>query len=242
MRIEIFALAVAACTLSMATGAAAVGPVQGLDPPPGAIVFSPSGTPDVQAAVDSYPAGTSFWFEPGVYRGQSTQPRKNDRFLGAYGAVLNGAVGLSGFSRSGVLYVAADAPVDPGAYNTGYCEKSRPRCDHPQDLYFDAKPLRAVGRLKDVVPGAFFFDYGARTITFADDPAGHLVELSYRPFAFGGSASGVTVQNLVVENYAATNQQGAVGNHGEGRNWTIRDNELRWNHGIGAVTGRAAGW
>ncbi len=76
-----------------------------------------------------------------------------------------------------------------------------------------------------VKPGTFFYDYGHDAVYFADDPAGHTVELSYRPFAFGGPADGVAIQNLTVENYACADQQArsaTMARARAGRCWTAR--------------------
>src|SRR5262249_54212047 len=157
-------------------------------------------------------------------------PKESDAFVGDDGAILNGSNVLTEFDRAGSLYVARNQPIDPNTQVHGECRRGYPRCDHPQDLYFDGKPLRAVDKRSKVKPGAFFYDYDHDTVYFADDPAGHTVELSYRPFAFGGNAKYVTVQNLIVENYACADQQGAIGDHADGKSWEILDNEVRWNH------------
>jgi parallel beta-helix repeat protein len=188
---------------------------------------------DIQAAVDSHPSSTIFMLAAGLYRLQSVTPKDADAFIGADGAILNGSKLLTGFDTEGELFVARDQPIDPNTQVHGVCRKGYPRCDHPQDLYFDGKPLRAVNRLSKVTPGTFFYDYAAKAVYFADDPSGHAVELSYRPFAFGGAADSVKVQNIVVENYASADQQGAIGDHSQGTGWEVFDNEVRWNHGLG---------
>jgi parallel beta-helix repeat protein len=54
--------------------------------------------------------------------------------------------------------------------------------------------------------------------------------------AFRSGASDVIVQGLVIENYANPAQSGAVGGGG-GSNWSIIDNEIRYNWGGGVVLG-----
>jgi hypothetical protein len=218
--------------------ALAAGPRADVAVPAGAVELMPGD--DIQAAVDAGPPGSTFHLNAGLYRLQTVRPKSGDVFIGAPGAVLNGARVLTDFSRSGANYVATGLAIDPETQVHGVCRKGWPRCDHPQDLYFDGRPLRAVDRLAKVKPGAWFYDYEAKAVYFADDPAGHLVELSHRPFAFGGEAKKVTVRNLVIENYACVDQQAAVGNNGEGAGWRILDNEIRWNHGIGAASGRGS--
>lgn len=190
---------------------------------------------DIQAAVDSHPGATTFQLTAGVYRLQSVLPKGADSFIGDDGAILNGAEPLDSFDRQGGLYVARHQPIDPNTQVHGECTRKYPRCDHPQDLYFDGKPLRAVDKRSKVGPGKFFYDYAHEQVFFADDPAGHVVELSVRPFAIGGAARDVRIENLIVENYACADQQGALGDHGQGRGWSFKSNEVRWNHGVGIV-------
>ena len=224
---------IAICLTLLAGHAHAAGPLRHVVPPPDAVTLSPGD--DIQAAVDAHPGSTIFRLSAGLYRIQSVRPKEADVFIGDAGAILNGAKLLTTFDRDGALYVARNQPIDPNTQVQGVCRKGYPRCGHPQDLYFDGKPLRAVAKKAKVKTGRFFYDYDHDAVYFADDPSGHAVELSYRPFAFGGPAHSVTVQNLVVENYACADQQGAIGDHAEGKGWEILDNEARWNHGVGIV-------
>jgi parallel beta-helix repeat protein len=56
--------------------------------PAGAIVIQPGA--NIQAIVDSKPAGSTFYLTAGVYRSQTIQPRNGDKFIGQAGAVLTG--------------------------------------------------------------------------------------------------------------------------------------------------------
>ncbi len=203
--------------------------------PAQAVTVTLSPGDDIQAAVDGHPAGTTFTLGVGVYRIQSVTPKSDDVFTGADGAILDGANLLETFDRDGALYVARNQPIDPNTMVHGVCRRGFPRCGYPQDLYFDGRPLRAVAKKAKVKPGTFFYDYGNDAVYFADDPSGHTVELGYRPFAFGGKAKSVTVQNLRIENYACADQQGAIGDQGQGKEWEITGNEVLWNHGVGVV-------
>jgi parallel beta-helix repeat protein len=52
--------------------------------------------------------------------------------------------------------------------------------------------------------------------------------------AFSGSASDVTIQNLVIRNYAAPPQDAPINNRtAKGQNWTISHNEIAYNDGAG---------
>ena len=227
---------IAICLVLFAGQAHAAGPVHPTAWPRAAVTLNPGD--DIQAAVDAHPGSTVFHLTAGVYRIQSVTPKSADAFIGDDGAELNGANVLTEFDTDGALYVARNQPIDPNTQVHGECRKGYPRCSYPQDLYFDGKPLRAVAKKAKVKPGTFFYDYDHNAVYFADDPSGHTVELSYRPFAFGGQANSVTVQNLIVENYACADQQGAIGDHAEGKSWEITDNEVRWNHGVGIAIPR----
>lgn len=218
------------------------GPVGNVPIPAGAVVLVPGIA--VQAVVDARPPGTTFLFAPGLYRLQQIVPKDGDRFIGSPGATLNGARPLTGAMRSHELYVFEHQSPDPNTVQRGRCRAEFPRCDRPQALFVSDVPLRAVARLADVRPGAWFFDYDAQRIYLADDPAGHSVEVTYRPFAFGGDARDVRIENLVVEKYASGNQQGAINNEGAGIGWTIINNIIRQNYGYGITLGtggRASG-
>lgn len=226
---------IALCLTLFAGPAVAAGPIHRA-PPPNAVTLNPGD--DIQAAVDAHGQDIVFHLTAGIYRIQSITPKSGDAFIGDDGAELNGANVLTQFDTEGALYVARNQPVDPNTQIHGECRKGYPRCSYPQDLYFDGKPLRAVAKKSKVGPGKFFYDYDNSAVYFTDNPSGHTVELSYRPFAFDGKANSVTVQNLIVENYACADQQGAIGNHAEGKGWEILDNEVRWNHGVGIAIPR----
>jgi hypothetical protein len=224
---------IAICLVLLTGHAYAAGPVHRAAPPPDSVTLNPGD--DIQAAIDAHGIATTFHLSAGLYRIQSVIPKDDDTFIGDDGAILNGADVLSQFDRDGALYVARNQPIDPNTQIHGECRKGYPRCGYPQDLYFDGKPLRAVAKKTKVKPGTFFYDYDGNAVYFADDPSGHTVELSYRPFAFGGPGLNVVIQNVVVENYACADQQGAIGNHAEGKEWRIDNDEVRWNHGVGVA-------
>jgi hypothetical protein len=60
---------------------------------------------DVQGLVDGNPAGTTFHFKAGLYRGVSVIPKDKDTFVGDPGAILNGSQVLR-FERRGQYWVA----------------------------------------------------------------------------------------------------------------------------------------
>lgn len=201
--------------------------------PADAIVLYP--LDDLQAIIDQYPAGTTFYLSPGVYRLQTLTPREGDTILGAGAAtILSGAALLTSFTREGAYWVASGQTQQ--GETRGECADGYPRCIHPEDLYFDNVPQRHVSTLAEVAPGAWYFDYAADKVYFADDPTGRTVEISVLPRAVDGLANNVTLRSFVIEKYAVPAQRGAVAaNPTVG--WVIDDMTLRLNHGSGIHLG-----
>ena len=85
--------------------------------PAGAIILNPGD--NVSAIVSAAPAGATFYFQPGVYRGVSLAPKNGQTFIGAAGAILNGSAVLTNWTQSGNLWVIGgqtqQGPVNPSA-------------------------------------------------------------------------------------------------------------------------------
>ncbi len=186
---------------------------------------------DVQATVNANPENTTFVFQPGTYRFLSIQPKNGDSFVGLQSPLLSGARILADFKQVGNLWVAG-GQTQQGQQN-GYCDPQHPMCTYPEDLYFDNIPLLHVSSLDAVGPGSWYFDYPNHNIYFADNPTGHLVETSVTRSAFSGPVSNVTITGFTIEKYAVPAQFGAIGDQYPGPNWTVTNNEIRWNHGAG---------
>ncbi|MCC8936851.1 right-handed parallel beta-helix repeat-containing protein [Bradyrhizobium sp. Arg68] len=198
--------------------------------PTGAIILHPGD--DISAIVNAAPAGATFYFEAGVYRGVSLAPKDGQTFIGAQGAILNGSAVLSSWTQSGNLW-SIGGQTQQGRVNTGaefVAGTQRP--GNPETVFLDNTPLKPVDALSKVVPGTFYFDYAADKIYIADNPAGHTLEAGKQTDAFHGTATNVTVQNLVIEKYDPQIQDGAI--NGD-RGWIIRDNEIRLNYAVGAT-------
>jgi parallel beta-helix repeat protein len=204
---------------------------------------------DIQAAVDANPPGTVFHLAAGVYRMQSVVPKDGDTFIGALDAagdrasVMSGAQQLTEFIRDEFgNYVAVTTQTQSGE-PIGYCAAGFPRCNLPEDLFYDNEPYRhvSVGGAA-LQPGQYFFDYPNGRIYFrplkeSDDPAQHVVEYARVPLAIQGKALNVTVTNVVVEKYASPDQYGAIGGQFPGEGWVLENNETRMNHGTGMRVG-----
>ncbi len=198
---------------------------------------------DLAALVAVNPPGTTFVLAAGVHRGHAIDPQDGQMFLGEPGSVLSGAIVVASFvERDGIWF--AEGQDAEGRFH-GECNADRPRCGYPEDLFVDDRSLEHVGSVAAVGPGQWFFDHDRDTVYLGDDPTDRIVELSVLPYAFRGDVDGVTIQGMVIEKYAVPAQQGAVDSRRDsndlvgGSDWSIIDNTVRWNHGVGiaATTG-----
>ncbi|WP_270933767.1 right-handed parallel beta-helix repeat-containing protein [Falsiroseomonas oryzae] len=203
--------------------------------PAGAVVVKVGA--DIQALVNANPAGTVFWIEAGEHRLQSITPKDGQHFIGADGAILNGSRELTGFSVSGNTWFVDGQTQEGARRGTGEATSGFSRAGYPDAVFLDDKPLLHVGSVQEVRPGTYFFDYAADRIYIGDNPAGHQVEAAVRDAAFKGSATGVTIENLVIEKYATPAQFAAIGGSSKPVDWLIKDNEVRLNYGVGIQAG-----
>jgi hypothetical protein len=197
------------------------------------VVLNPGDS--LQNAVNSNPAGTTFILNAGVYRMQEVTPKSNDWFTGA-AAELNGSTVVAGWTASGSYWTTSGYALTNSTYQgerPGFrCNDPSTGCDYPQDLFLDSTPL--VHKLSlPISSGQWYADYGSGTIYIADNPAGHVIELSEsaNAFAAGPNVNNVTITNLVIDKYAVALQDGAIAPQGSG--WVIMNNQLKYNHGAG---------
>jgi len=191
---------------------------------------------NIQSAVNANPTGTAFILTPGVYRMQSIMPKAGDSFTGQAGADLNGSQVLNKWTKSGNYWTSSGAPALNNPYGppSQYCADPATGCVYPQDLYLNNKPL--VHELSlPISTGQWYFDYTNDVVYIADNPTGQSVELGVAPQAFFGRFDNVTVQNLIIEKYAAPIGSGAI--FPAGAHWTIKSNEVRLNHSAGIKAG-----
>jgi parallel beta-helix repeat protein len=190
----------------------------------------------IQAKVNSYAAGTTFYLKPGVHRMQMVTPKSGNTFVGEAGAILNGARLLTTFTKSGSYWVATgqtqQSPLHPMAVT--HCLPEFPGCPYAEQLFINDKLLQHVKSLSAVGPGKWYFDYGADKIYFLDDPRGKRVETSVSRYAFKGkTATGVTISGLIIEKYATPPPEGTID---AGGGWVVKNSEIRWNQGKGIRT------
>jgi parallel beta-helix repeat protein len=185
------------------------------------------------AIVNAAPEGTAFQLRSGVYRLQQFSPKTGQSFTGEAGTVLSGAQLLTEWSQEGAYWVHAGPKQEGEVRLASSCQPQYPACAYPEDLFIDDTLLQRVTSLDQVTADRWYFDSTAGKVYMAEVPTGRRVELSVLPWAIFSDASNVTIQNLTIEKYAAPAQRGAVGYTGPGPGWTVSNNEVRWNHGIG---------
>lgn len=213
---------------------------------------------DLQRAIDTHPAGTTFCLEAGVHRLAHALPKDGQRFIGrGQDTILSGARALA----------SADARRDGAGrwYWAGQTQRSAPHGvligsgfpgarpnegdRYNEELFVTAsgdprdppKRYQRVLGLTELGPGRWYFDDDADRIYMTDDPARlGLIETSVASTAISAPArlerADVVIQNLVVEKYASAAQQAAVGGQGA-IDWDLRSVTVRYNHGAGAELG-----
>ncbi len=207
-------------------------------PPQRQVIIHPGD--DVAAIVDHNPAGTEFDIQAGVYRLQSIIPKQGDSFIGEPGAILNGSQLVTGFSQSGRFWAAPVQVSEPSSYR-GECVDAHPLCTFPTDLFLDNQPLARVDSQDTLAPGKWYLDRDEQKAYLADNPAGHTVEISEKPFAIRSDAPHVHVDGLTIEKYASAAGDGALdGRSSSGRmgeDWVVKNNVITLNHGAGIRLG-----
>ena len=187
---------------------------------------------DIMKIVSRYSENTVFTLSPGDYRRQYIEPRDGQKFIGDDGAILSGAMVMTGWRREGAFWVGEDMPSPLPL--SGYCKDDGDVCKHREDLFVGGVLFQRVLDQSRLKPGRWFYAKGVAYL--AEDPAGREVELSVTPRAFGGRAKNVVLENLVVEKYASPAQGGAIDLH-QTSGWKLRNMSVRWNHGMGLYIG-----
>jgi parallel beta-helix repeat protein len=186
---------------------------------------------DPQAALERGGEGDSFCFAAGTYRlAAPLRPKARQRLVAERGAVLDGSRVVGGWRRdAGAWGASGYLPADPRVH--GECVERYDGCGYAEAVFYDDHQLWRVTSRDKLAGGRFYEDYQAGTIWIADDPDGHTVEVARTEAAVTGKVDGVLLEGFVVQKFANTAQEGAV--QTLGRDWRIRRNDIRWNHGRG---------
>ncbi len=190
---------------------------------------------NVQAAVDASPAGTTFRFASGTYRGLHFEPKQDDQFIGdpGGGTVLSGAIVLNGWAASGRYWTHTNLPAPlRGKVVAG----SNPLASNLNDLFVDNVLYHRVADVSQVAAGTWYFDPKTNAAVVATNPVGHIVEYSINQSLISANdkATGVLIRDLTVEKYATDAQTAPV--HGIHR-WRVINLTSTQNHGVGLNIG-----
>lgn len=195
---------------------------------PGGAVNITAGT-DIASVIAAHSPGTDYYLRSGTHRSQSFQPKTGDTFVFESGAILNGSELLSSWVASGANWyanvVGFSSPIDGGE-----CIGGGGLCTYGGDIFYDDVAFRRVGSLGALVSGRYYHDTAAGRVYIHDDPSGHVVERSNQPIGIFGSATGVTIDNPIVQKYANPAQHGAIE---MGVDWAVNACTAELNHGIG---------
>ncbi|SEP49562.1 Right handed beta helix region [Rhodospirillales bacterium URHD0017] len=196
---------------------------------------------DLAKQVSLSPPGTRFVFSPGKHYAGDISPKRGQSFIGQPGAILSGAIRLGEFARDGRAWrVKGPRPLDPSG---GECERADRSCFFGEVLFVDGRPLRRVLKLGDLNNEAWLQNRENGDVVVGFDPAGRLIEMSYRRSAFSGPAQDVTIQGFIIEQYASIAQQGAIHALWEptqaelSSGWQVLGNDIRFNSGAGVRFG-----
>lgn len=198
--------------------------------PPGCTGVPVTTADNVQQLLDQNPTGTTFCLAAGRYR-LTTQlnPQQGQRLVGALGAILDGSKTITSWTPSGSNFVGARVTTAPANTN-GTCRVAG--CTYVNDVFLDGAPLVRVTSLAALAPGKFYEDFTTNQVYLRDNPTGHTIDQAYASRLVGGTATGVTVTNLVAEKAANPAQTAAV-QAADAGGWTLSYNEVRYNHGMG---------
>ncbi|HVM15648.1 MAG TPA: right-handed parallel beta-helix repeat-containing protein [Egibacteraceae bacterium] len=204
-------------------------------------VQAPAGS-DLHALIAQHPERTTFCIGAGVHRLTTPlRPKTGQRFIGAPGAVLSGAK-VATAAQNGAHWVISHKTLSTWAH--GECQPGYSGCRHPDQVFIGGQRLWQVTSLSELAPGRFYFDYPADRIYLVDNPTGKQLEVSLAHGAFRGNhagsvqpvSDGVHIENLIIERFANYAQEGAVDSF-QAKNWTVLNNEIRLNHGVGLKIG-----
>jgi endo-1,4-beta-xylanase len=198
---------------------------------------------EIQTVVAAHPAGTTYCFDPGIYRvTQTVAPKEGDKLIGSPGAILNGSRLATNWTRKGNLWIATgQTQRSPGLWKASWPALANPTAQNNEDLFIDDRQLKPVLSAAEVVPGKFYFDYGAATIYIADNPAGHhsVIQDNEVRYVHGTGirfGDGAKVLNN------RTHHNGMYGMQGAGEGALVEENEIAFNNTAGYCTIHGGCW
>ncbi len=180
----------------------------------------------LQSLVDAAAPGAVVTVPACMYR-ETVTINKPLTLDGQPGAEIRGSdVWSSGWKKRGRYWTRGTVPAF--AQGNWPCEsRSNGRCRWPEQVFFDGRPLEQVA--SNPQSGQFAID-SSRRVIMADDPRGHMIEVTTREYWITGQSDNVTIQGFTMKHAAPPAQHGALSNDGYD-NWTIQNNTLSDAHG-----------
>lgn len=180
----------------------------------------------LQVLIDAAAPGAVVKVPPCIYR-ETVEIHKPITLDGQGRAEIRGSDDWSsGWTRSGSYWVRGTLP----SFSQGNWQclpSSNGRCNWREQVFVDGKPLVQVAA--NPRSGEFAVD-SQRRVILADDPTGHLVEVTTREHWVVGAAPNVTIQGFIMKHAASRAQDGALRNSSFA-NWTVQNNVLSDAHG-----------
>ena len=176
-------------------------------------------------AVQYAPAGATIVVRGGTYHDTAVFPYGKRLTVQNYpgeAVWLDGSQPVTGWSQvsPGVWRVAnwnfLPDTTDPTASYTDpswrMVTAADPMAAHPDMVFYDGVQLRQVASASAVVPGTFFVDRVAHTLSIGSDPTAHLVEAATRTEAiYVNRGAGSVIRGIGIRRYATPlNRYGAV--------------------------------
>ncbi len=179
----------------------------------------------IQSMVDEAPAGGTVSVPPGIYREEVTIS-KPISLVAEPGAEIRGSdVWTDWIPARGRWMSQRSVPVFPPV-GSDRCDGGR--CAWPEQVFLDGQPLIQVP--SNPASGQFAVD-GGRHVIIADNPLGHLVEVTIRTRWITGQADNVTIQGFTMRHAASGALDGGLSVGANSNGWTIQDNVLLHAHG-----------
>lgn len=131
---------------------------------------------------------------------------------------FDGSMPVTNWTKQGSTWVATgwtaqfdhSASFTTGSNAGGFVLAAHPMAAWPDQTFIDGAKLRQVASAAQVVPGTFFVDYAAHTLTIGSDPTGHQVSASSLSTALTVSAPGMTFRGVGVRRYANSLPKGGA--------------------------------
>jgi parallel beta-helix repeat protein len=178
----------------------------------------------LQAQLDAAPEGSTLQAPPCVYR-ETVTIKKPLVLLGGPGVEIRGSDVWNDWKRDRTYWRMGPAPL--AGSDSGPC-RSGNACQLPYQVFIDGRQLvQVAGAPKS---GQFAIDKD-RDVVLADDPAGHLVEVSTRPTWVIVAADNVVIDGFTMQHAVNQSQSGALIADGVS-NVVVRNSDLGYAHGV----------